>query len=515
MGLFSMIYNAAANIGTGVGVVSSKGKADKPTLSGVEARVNEISAHLSEHVGALSEYNVNKQSAKLESIDRDFAKIPVGSLMTCEVKKHTSVQARIHFLFSVLNSKKRIDMVDVAEYNLRKSESTSRVVKELVSRTNNLYSAVNKKRIKPDAAMKELNEIQHLFKHVFQRVKQEDKRNLLVRLNEILILVVTNAHENPDSAPKKASKDILKNGVENIGNTCYINSIRALVKESGLIDEVDVPSSLTAFKKERPSAQSLKAAMGTLNPEYKTLQQQDAMEAMIQMMGKIDLHNQNTSVLQSIYNFFKFIASLFVTVHTKYNPISAPMTTTRTYDVSKVPKKLKAQAKKSTITESESIHSIGMPRSTKAYDVQTLLKGYFSEKGEDAYFESEEGKRYPRRGLKCERTFTEPPKHFVMSFNRFYFDRRTGTRGKIDQDINGLDEYLQVSGKHFETKQEMKYERSAAIIHRGTPNGGHYYAVVKAKDGKYYKFNDSNVTEVTRSYADNEFKKAYIVYYKS
>ncbi|PCI93919.1 hypothetical protein COB11_04595 [Candidatus Aerophobetes bacterium] len=515
MGMLSMIYNAAARISTGVGIVSSKGNTNEANLSNIEARVNALSAHLSQHIGALSEYDVNRQSDTLESIDRDLAKIPVCALMTGDAKKLSNVQKRIHFLFSALNSKKRLDMVDMITYDLRKSQNTSRVVKELVSRTNKLYKALGKNGIKADLALKELNEIQHLFKHVFARVRRQDKRQLLVRLNEILILIVTNAHTNPNQAPKKGSDDILKHGVENIGNTCYINSIRALMKESGLIDDANIPSSLSAFKKEQPSAKSLKSAMGSLNPEYKTFQQQDAMEAMIQMMGKIDLHNQKTGVMLSIYNFFKFIASLFVSIHTKYNPLSAPMTTTRTYDVSKVPENLKAQARKTVITENESIHAIGMSRSTKAYDVQTLLNGYFSLKGEDAYFEAKDGTKHPRRGLKCERTFTEPPKHFVMSFNRFYFDRITGTRGKIDQDINGLDEYLQVSGKHFDTKQEMKYERSSAIIHHGTANGGHYYAIVKAQDGKYYKFNDSTVTEVTRSYADNEFKKAYIVYYKS
>ncbi len=40
------------------------------------------------------------------------------------------------------------------------------------------------------------------------------------------------------------------------------------------------------------------------------------------------------------------------------------------------------------------------------------------------------------------------------------------------------------------------------LVHKGTPNTGHYYAFIKPSlEDKWFEFNDENVKEVTKEYA--------------
>ena len=52
-------------------------------------------------------------------------------------------------------------------------------------------------------------------------------------------------------------------------------------------------------------------------------------------------------------------------------------------------------------------------------------------------------------------------------------------------------------------KVANRYRLLSILIHRGTVNSGHYYAFISPNitDDRWYEFNDSNVTQITKSSA--------------
>ncbi|POM60501.1 hypothetical protein PHPALM_30633 [Phytophthora palmivora] len=122
------------------------------------------------------------------------------------------------------------------------------------------------------------------------------------------------------------------------------------------------------------------------------------------------------------------------------------------------------------------------------------------------------------------------PKYLDM--NSYVSDENGGVRGKIarkmslerhvledddekeddeDDDVDGAtsfdtwspsfdpDVMIKRSGPHV-------YELYSVLIHSGSALGGHYYAYIKSLDtGKWYNFNDSNVSEIS----DSELKTAF------
>lgn len=50
------------------------------------------------------------------------------------------------------------------------------------------------------------------------------------------------------------------------------------------------------------------------------------------------------------------------------------------------------------------------------------------------------------------------------------------------------------------------YKLFSVLVHSGASGGGHYYAYIRAGDGKWYKFDDETVTQVEQVEAiDHQF----------
>lgn len=67
----------------------------------------------------------------------------------------------------------------------------------------------------------------------------------------------------------------------------------------------------------------------------------------------------------------------------------------------------------------------------------------------------------------------------------------------------------------------MVYELFSILIHSGGPHHGHYYAYIKSfEDGKWYCFNDYNVTELNvremqeKVFGGNGGTSAYGLFYR-
>jgi len=65
------------------------------------------------------------------------------------------------------------------------------------------------------------------------------------------------------------------------------------------------------------------------------------------------------------------------------------------------------------------------------------------------------------------------------------------------EDVAQLNKPQQEKIKEYLRSGEHVYQLFSILIHSGGAAGGHYYAYIKSfQDGKWYNFNDSNVSEI-------------------
>lgn len=96
----------------------------------------------------------------------------------------------------------------------------------------------------------------------------------------------------------------------------------------------------------------------------------------------------------------------------------------------------------------------------------------------------------------------EPPRNLILTLKHFRYDTRHHIRSKLLYKVFH-DEIISVNVKgSFKTNstRNVDYKLYAAIIHSGTSlDSGHYYTIARESDNKWFKFNDSYVTDTSLS----------------
>lgn len=92
-------------------------------------------------------------------------------------------------------------------------------------------------------------------------------------------------------------------------------------------------------------------------------------------------------------------------------------------------------------------------------------------------------------------TYWNFPMILVIDLKRFTNDNRKNTV-YVDYPVKNLNLSEFVIGYN---KDSYVYDLYGVCVHSGGVLGGHYYAYVKNKNGKWYKFNDTEVTEIDES----------------
>jgi ubiquitin C-terminal hydrolase len=91
-------------------------------------------------------------------------------------------------------------------------------------------------------------------------------------------------------------------------------------------------------------------------------------------------------------------------------------------------------------------------------------------------------------------TIWDLPKYLIISLGRYqFFPRPIKINTPVYYPLENLDMSKYYSG--FKN-QSLKYNLYAVSNHFGNQNGGHYTAFRKNPDGKWYHFNDENVSEI-------------------
>jgi hypothetical protein len=96
-------------------------------------------------------------------------------------------------------------------------------------------------------------------------------------------------------------------------------------------------------------------------------------------------------------------------------------------------------------------------------------------------------------GLSQKYIFLQCPRSLIIGLKRFEYDPGRGRQSKLTQLIE-YPEMLTVEG----TTKGYNYRLCAVVEHVGaSPEGGHYLCYARRFDGKWVRFDDSDVTELT------------------
>ncbi|GET01345.1 ubiquitin carboxyl-terminal hydrolase 38 [Rhizophagus clarus] len=333
--------------------------------------------------------------------------------------------------------------------------------------------------------------------------------------------------ETMTKTPNYFSQTTKKKGLQNLGNTCFLNSVLQALFNSmefrnrTLQAEISETKTPTIYQLQICFARMMLSSKPYLSPSalLKTLpewlndgRQQDCHEFLKILFSRIEEESEN----------FK---------KSKSEEISTTCGDTTDIPICPFGGKLENTIKCLTCgnkskTEEE-FHDLSLSLKVDSYNLSfsDLLSEFLSDenlKGDNQYYCDEcEGLR---DALKLTRIII-PPRYLILSLNRFEYNVEYGRRIKImthvpiqdslsviqvydnDESINGQVN-SKVNGIINGNVNEVQYDLSAIVIHSGSSaEYGHYYTYAKdEEDGKWYNYNDSYVNTSSLSRIISEGK---------
>jgi ubiquitin C-terminal hydrolase len=114
-------------------------------------------------------------------------------------------------------------------------------------------------------------------------------------------------------------------------------------------------------------------------------------------------------------------------------------------------------------------------------------------------FETPSGPKFVRGSR--QRTFATLPRRLILQLNRFAFNERTGRWSKSDTSVL-IPELLDVSPYCAEPasgsvrdRRDCLYELTCMVMHRGTAEAGHYWALRRDADRQWRRYDDESVSD--------------------
>ena len=140
--------------------------------------------------------------------------------------------------------------------------------------------------------------------------------------------------------------------------------------------------------------------------------------------------------------------------------------------------------------------------------IYDLLNDYFED--ETIQFETKCENCGSKTKHKKETRISRPPNILILSLQRINprTKRKNNCKISFPEELN-IKKYID---EEFLYYNSCKYSLFGVGNHYGTINFGHYYAYIKLNDKSWYEFNDSNVEEI-RSINTNS-DTAYVLFYK-
>ncbi len=281
-------------------------------------------------------------------------------------------------------------------------------------------------------------------------------------------------------------------GLNNLGNTCYLNSALQILVNCTVLSKVILSQTfrsdkLNIYKKfllnyrnssDAISPNEIKLLVGEKNNKFLNFQQHDSHEFLIHLIEVIEdelkkeYQDSKTEILG--IKLEDFMSNIFDTT------------------VSSIIYSDEINEKSKTRT-GEKILSLPIPNTSNSTldDCINLYTKIEKLTGDSQWFSEKEKRKvdaYKRLYLKS------LPKYLLIQLKRFNF---FSFSNKNDTDVTVPLE--------FEIKN-YKYELRGIIYHMGGANGGHYISIIKQND-KWFACNDNSVNEINN--ITNFLKKGY------
>jgi len=260
-------------------------------------------------------------------------------------------------------------------------------------------------------------------------------------------------------------------GLQNLGNTCYINSILQLIMQcTDFIDlfqnhclDSDIFKNVSSFiqnykTNKITSPEDILSIITDKNLFIKGYQY-DAHEFLIQFLDIIHEEMKKCLNNTSIINVFEY---KFYTIFKNINRIDD----------------IKILENKETI--------LTLPFSKSLNDSFTM----FENKEFINNWESEKYKEYTK--AEKHSTIYHWPKYLFIQINRY------------DSKFQKINDEMEIP------LQYNDYQLRGAVIHHGFHNFGHYVCIMKLND-KYYLCDDERISEMNENFAIQMIKKAYLL----
>lgn len=132
------------------------------------------------------------------------------------------------------------------------------------------------------------------------------------------------------------------------------------------------------------------------------------------------------------------------------------------------------------------------------YSVQELLDFFF--KPEDLRIDNQyhcDRCKTLCDGVRCNEVL-ESPKNLILTLKHFRYDSRYHTRSKLLINKMFHNEVITLNVTQGCERRAVEYRLQAAVVHSGiSVDSGHYYTFAREKEQTWYKFNDSYVSDST------------------
>ena len=456
----------------------------------------------------------DKNNTKDKTDDDSFFKAVLAFMKKANLNEETLTKQRRYIFFNIK------DIVNLIIKYLNNYNTLSEKEKNVIVITG-LLSVLKEIMLQNEEILLSLKNDIKFFNLIFEKCLFKENmcvsnNNLLRILFDILILLIINNKSNTERVLKELSKNydmsfwrrpkvsdwyltpsrsknyLGKVGLQNLGNTCYFNSLIQnlymikFLRESVISDENTKNNENKLFKQFKLLLTEMKFSFS----EY------IAPKNLFDAFETWEKKPLNPKEQMDVSEFFNLLYEKITSKSIRYlqECFEGKFYTTFTCDECN-----KDSAMNETFT---TINLQVKNHQNLKESLNSFFEGEILD-GENKYF-CEKCKKKVRAEKKI--TVKELPQYFVFVLNRFEYDYDKMVRNKISNYCE-LPEKIDMTAYYdgVEVDKDLNFYLTGMILHRGSAEIGHYYSIIKDMDmNKWLLFNDEDIHEIDEEYIKYE-----------